>query len=227
MKKYTIITIVATLLFIVSAYIGYNGGRNEALEYLEQEKLNSYIEGQHQGYSQGYSNGYNADITDYEEAIFDWIYNREINQDEPEDIPEETTNITQETTRQTASETSVTTSVVAGDLGIFSIPSIGINVGLYSDGNAYNSSGKASVFYYNQYGIHWIGDHVNQDGFGNLKNISIGTTVYINDTAYTVQDSIYADDYYTNFEAWLSYISDCRLVIQTCEGNGARLVRCQ
>ena len=227
MKKYTIITIVATLLFIVSAYIGYNGGRNEALEYLEQEKLNSYIEGQHQGYSQGYSNGYNADITDYEEAVFDWIYNREFNQDEPEDIPEATTNTTQETTRQTTTETSVATSVVAGDLGIFSIPSIGINVGLYSDGNAFQSSGKASVEYYNQYGVKWIADHVNQDGFWNLKNLSIGSTVYVNDTAYTVVDNVYAADYYSNFGAWVSYIDESPLILQTCEGNGARLIRCQ
>lgn len=114
-----------------------------------------------------------------------------------------------------------------GDLGILNIPNAGIYVGLYSDGNAYQSSGKASVEYYNQYGVKWIADHVNQDGFWNLKNLSIGSTVYINDTAYTVVDNVYAADYYSNFGAWASYIDESPLVLQTCEGDGARLVRCQ
>lgn len=237
MKKYTIIAIVATLLFIVSAYMGYTGGRDEALEYLEQEKLNSYIEGQHQGqhqgYSQGYSNGYNADITDYKEAVFDWMYNREINQDEPEDIPEETTTeaTTEAVTEKIAQESTTTAgqepTATKGDLGILSIPNAGIYVGLYSDGNAFQSRGKASVQYYNQYGIKWIADHVNQDNFGNLRNLSIGSKVYINDTAYTVVDSVYAADYYSNFDAWVSYIDESPLILQTCEGNGARLIRCQ
>ena len=116
---------------------------------------------------------------------------------------------------------------VAGDLGILSIPDAGIYVGLYSDANAFQSSGKASVQYYNQYGIKWIADHVNQDGFGNLKYVSIGSKVYINDTEYTVVDSVYAADYYSNFQAWVSYIEESPLVLQTCEGDGARLVRCQ
>lgn len=115
----------------------------------------------------------------------------------------------------------------AGDLGILNIPNAGIYVGLYSDGNAYQSSGKASVEYYNQYGIKWIADHCNQDGFWNLKNLSIGSTVYVNDTAYTVVDNVYAADYYSNFNAWVGYIGDSTLVLQTCEGDGARLVRCQ
>ena len=115
----------------------------------------------------------------------------------------------------------------AGDLGILSIPDAGIYVGLYSDANAFQSSGKASVQYYTQYGIKWIADHVNQDGFGNLKNISIGSKVYINDHEYTVIDSVYAADYYTNFASWVSYIEESPLVLQTCEGDGARLVRCQ
>ena len=114
-----------------------------------------------------------------------------------------------------------------GDLGILNIPNAGINVGLYSDGNAYQSSGKASVEYYNQYGVKWIADHINQDGFWNLKNLSIGSTVYVNDRAYTVVDNIYAADYYSNFGAWVDYIGDSTLVLQTCEGNGARLIRCQ
>lgn len=115
----------------------------------------------------------------------------------------------------------------AGDLGILNIPNAGIYVGLYSDSNAFQSSGKASVQYYNQYGIKWIADHVNQDGFWNLKNLSIGSTVYVNDTAYTVVDNVYAADYYSNFGAWVSYIDESPLVLQTCEGDGARLVRCQ
>lgn len=115
----------------------------------------------------------------------------------------------------------------AGDLGILSIPNAGIYVGLYSDGNAFQSSGKASVQYYNQYGIKWIADHVNQDNFGNLKNLSIGSTVYVNDTAYTVVDNVYAADYYSNFNAWVTYIGDSTLVLQTCEGDGARLIRCE
>ena len=85
-------------------------------------------------------------------------------------------------------ETPTTTS---GDLGILNIPNAGIYVGLYSDGNAYQSSGKASVQYYNQYGIKWIADHCDQDGFWNLKNLSIGSTVYVNDTAYAVVDNVF------------------------------------
>lgn len=120
-----------------------------------------------------------------------------------------------------------TPTTISGDLGILNIPNAGIYVGLYSDGNVYQSSGKASVQYYNQYGIKWIADHCNQDGFWNLKNLSIGSTVYVNDTAYTVVDNVYAADYYSNFNAWVSYIGDSTLVLQTCEGDGARLVRCQ
>lgn len=120
-----------------------------------------------------------------------------------------------------------TSKTTSGDLGILSIPDAGIHVGLYSDGNAYQRSGKASVEYYNQYGVKWIADHCNQDGFWNLKNLSIGSTVYVNDTAYTVVDNVYAADYYSNFGAWVDYIDESPLVLQTCEGNGARLVRCQ
>ena len=115
----------------------------------------------------------------------------------------------------------------AGDLGILSIPDADIYVGLYSDANAFQSSGKASCQYYTQYGIKWIADHVNQDGFGNLKYVSIGSKVYIDDHEYTVVDSVYAADYYSNFQAWVSYIEESPLVLQTCEGDGARLVRCQ
>ena len=115
----------------------------------------------------------------------------------------------------------------AGDLGILSIPDADIYVGLYSDANAFQSSGKASCQYYTQYGIKWIADHVNQDCFGNLKYVSIGSKVYINDVEYTVVDSVYAADYYTNFNAWVSYIEESPLVLQTCEGDGARLIRCQ
>lgn len=114
-----------------------------------------------------------------------------------------------------------------GDLGILNIPDANIYVGLYSDGNAFQSSCKASVQYYTQYGIKWIADHVNQDGFGNLKNLAIGSKVYINDTEYTVIENVYAADYYTNFNAWVGYIGDSTLILQTCEGDGARLIRCQ
>ena len=141
---------------------------------------------------------------------------------------EATTEATTETTTDATTEEVIqepTTS--AGDLGILSIPDAGIYVGLYSDANAFQSSGKASVQYYAQYGVKWIADHVNQDGFGNLKYLSVGSKVYINDIEYTVVDSVYAADYYSNFSAWLSYIGDSTLVLQTCEGDGARLVRCQ
>ena len=120
-----------------------------------------------------------------------------------------------------------TPTATSGDLGILNIPNAGIYVGLYSDGNAYQSSGKASVQYYTQYGIKWIADHCDQDGFWNLKYLGVGSTVYVNDTAYTVVDNVYAADYYSNFNAWVSYIGDSTLVLQTCEGDGARLVRCQ
>ena len=136
-----------------------------------------------------------------------------------------TEDITTEATTEEVVVQEPTTS--AGDLGILSIPDAGIYVGLYSDANAFQSSGKASVQYYNQYGIKWIADHVNQDCFGNLKYLSIGSKVYINDVEYTVVDSVYAADYYTNFAAWVSYIEESPLVLQTCEGDGARLVRCQ
>ena len=153
-----------------------------------------------------------------------------------EDITTEactTETITEATTEEITTEATTEEVVVqepttaAGDLGILSIPDAGIYVGLYSDANAFQSSGKASVQYYTQYGIKWIADHVNQDGFGNLKYLSIGSKVYINDTEYTVVDSVYASDYYTNFAAWVSYIEESPLVLQTCEGDGARLVRCQ
>lgn len=114
-----------------------------------------------------------------------------------------------------------------GDLGILNIPDANIYVGLYSDANAFQSSGKASVQYYSQYGIKWIADHCNQDDFWNLKNLSIGSTVYVNDTAYTVVDNIYAPDYYSNFNAWISYIDESTLLLQTCEGDGARLIKCE
>ena len=131
------------------------------------------------------------------------------------------------TTEATTEEVVQEPTISAGDLGILSIPDAGIYVGLYSDANAFQSSGKASVQYYTQYGIKWIADHVNQDSFGNLKDISIGSKVYINDHEYTVVDSVYAADYYSNFQAWISYIEESPLVLQTCEGDGARLVRCQ
>lgn len=150
-------------------------------------------------------------------------------------VQEPTTETTKEeitteeiTTEATTEEVVVQEPTTAtGDLGILSIPDAGIYVGLYSDANAFQSSGKASVQYYTQYGIKWIADHVNQDGFGNLKYVSIGSKVYINDVEYTVVDSVYAADYYTNFQAWVSYIEESPLVLQTCEGDGARLVRCQ
>ena len=145
---------------------------------------------------------------------------------------------TEATTEETTTEVEITEATTeevvvqepttsAGDLGILSIPDAGIYVGLYSDANAFQSSGKASVQYYTQYGIKWIADHVNQDSFGNLKYLSIGSKVYINDIEYTVVDSVYAADYYSNFQAWVSYIEESPLVLQTCEGDGARLVRCQ
>ena len=150
-------------------------------------------------------------------------------------VQEPTTDTTTEeiTTEEITTEATTEEVVVqepttaAGDLGILSIPDAGIYVGLYSDANAFQSSGKASCQYYTQYGIKWIADHVNQDGFGNLKYLSIGSKVYINDAEYTVVDSVYAADYYSNFQAWVSYIEESPLVLQTCEGDGARLVRCQ
>ena len=153
-----------------------------------------------------------------------------------EDITEDVTTeaTTEETTTEDITTEATTEEVVvqepttsAGDLGILSIPDAGIYVGLYSDANAFQSSGKASVQYYTQYGIKWIADHVNQDGFGNIKYLSVGSKVYINDQEYTVIDSVYAADYYTNFASWVSYIEESPLVLQTCEGDGARLVRCQ
>lgn len=147
-------------------------------------------------------------------------------------VEEQTTEVTTDattevTTESTTEEVVQEPTVTAGDLGILSIPDAGIYVGLYSDANAFQSSGKASVQYYNQYGVKWIADHVNQDNFWNLKYVSIGSKVYINDREYTVVDSVYAADYYTNFSAWLPYIGDSTLLLQTCEGDGARLVRCQ
>lgn len=142
---------------------------------------------------------------------------------------ETTTEATTEktTTEATTEEVVQEPTTAAGDLGILSIPDAGIYVGLYSDANAFQSSGKASVQYYTQYGVKWIADHVNQDDFGNLKYLSVGSKVYINDVEYTVVDSVYASDYYSNFQAWVSYIEESTLVLQTCEGDGARLVRCQ
>ena len=140
---------------------------------------------------------------------------------------ETTTEATTETTTDATTEEVVQEPTTAGDLGILSIPDAGIYVGLYSDANAFQSIGKASVQYYTQYGVKWIVDHVNQDGFGNLKYLSVGSKVYINDREYTIVDSVYAADYYSNFAAWLPYISESTLVLQTCEGDGARLVRCQ
>lgn len=148
---------------------------------------------------------------------------------EEQTTEESTTEVTTETTTEVTTEEVVVQepTVTAGDLGILSIPDAGIYVGLYSDANAFQSSGKASVQYYTQYGVKWIADHVNQDNFWNLKYVSIGSKVYINDREYTVVDSVYAADYYTNFSAWLPYIGDSTLLLQTCEGDGARLVRCQ
>lgn len=114
-----------------------------------------------------------------------------------------------------------------GDLGILNIPDANIYVGLYSDANAFQASGKASVQYYNQYGIKWIADHVNQDHFGSLKYLNIGDAVYVNDVCYTVVDNVYAPNYYSDFSAWIAYIGDSTLVLQTCEGDGARLIRCE
>lgn len=146
-----------------------------------------------------------------------------------EAITEETTTeaTTETTTDATTEEVVQEPTTAAGDLGILSIPDAGIYVGLYSDANAFQSIGKASVQYYTQYGVKWIADHVNQDGFGNLKYLSVCSKVYINDREYTIVDSVYAADYYSNFAAWLPYISESTLVLQTCEGDGARLVRCQ
>ena len=154
----------------------------------------------------------------------------ETTEDTTEEITTEaTTEATTEeiTTEATTEEIAQKPTTTAGDLGILRIPDADIYVGLYSDGNAFQSRGKASVQYYTQYGIKWIADHVNQDGFGKLKYLSVGSKVYINDTEYTVVDSVYAADYYSNFNAWVSYIDESPLVLQTCEGNGARLVRCQ
>lgn len=137
---------------------------------------------------------------------------------------EETTDATTEATTEEVVQENTT---YAGDLGIFSIPSAGINVGLYSDANAFQSTGKASIQYYSQYGIKWVADHVNQDNFWNLKYVSIGSEVYVNDTCYIVYDSIYAADYYSNFNSYLHYIGEADLFIQTCEGDGARLVLCR
>lgn len=135
--------------------------------------------------------------------------------------------ITEEPTTEVIVEEPVEESTTYGDLGIFSIPSAGINVGLYSDANAFQSNGKASIQYYSQYGIKWVADHVNQDNFWNLKYVSIGSEVYVNDTCYIVYDSIYAADYYSNFNSYLHYIGEADLFIQTCEGDGARLVLCR
>lgn len=125
-----------------------------------------------------------------------------------------------------------------GDAGHLDIPDIGVNVGLYYDSNAFQCSGKASYQYWIQYGKFWIADHVNQDGFGSLKNLCIGSVVNVCDEdgvcrSYTVAESVYYADYYSNFEGCgaLSKMSDYRnvggIVLQTCEGNGARLVFCQ
>lgn len=127
--------------------------------------------------------------------------------------------------------------VVNGDAGHLEIPSIGVNVGLYYDSNAFQSSGKASYQYWVQYGKFWIADHCNQDNFGSLKNIGIGSNVYVYDEdgscrTYTVAESIFYADYYSNFAGCgvMSKMSDYRnvggLVIQTCEGDGARLIFC-
>lgn len=147
----------------------------------------------------------------------------EVVEEPVEEVVEEEV-VVEEVTEQPTTEA---VQVTAGDIGILSIPAAGINVGLYSDGNAFQASGCASVQYYNEYGIKWIADHVNQDGFWNLKYLNIGDTVYINDVCYTVVDNVYAADYYSNFNAWVGYVGDSVLILQTCEGDGARLVRCQ
>lgn len=127
--------------------------------------------------------------------------------------------------------------VTNGDAGRLEIPSIGVNVGLYYDSNAFQSSGKASYQYWVQYGKFWITDHCNQDNFSSLKNLGIDSSVYVygedgSCRTYTVAESVYYADYYSNFEGCgaLSKMSDYRnvggIVLQTCEGNGARLVFC-
>lgn len=122
--------------------------------------------------------------------------------------------------------------VIAGDLGIISVPSAKINVGLYSDGSAYNAKNKASVQYYESYGICWIADHVHQDNFNNLKNVNVGDCVYINDTCYIVCENVYYDNFYTDFSGcgFLAklgdYYTNGGIAIQTCEQNGARIVYC-
>lgn len=121
---------------------------------------------------------------------------------------------------------------IAGDAGILTIKNANIEVGLYTDADSFQDYDKASIQYYNQYGICWIADHVNQDNFKNLKNISIGSDVYINDAHYIVQENIYYYDFYSNFqgcgflEKMNYYYSINGLAIQTCEGNGARIVYC-
>lgn len=136
---------------------------------------------------------------------------------------------------QTAQPTVV--QVVNGDAGHLEIPSIGVNVGLYYDSNAFQSSGKASYQYWVQYDKFWIADHCNQDNFGSLKNIGIGSSVYVYDEdgscrTYTVAESIFYADYYSNFAGCgaMSKMSDYKnvggIVLQTCEGDGARLVFC-
>lgn len=163
----------------------------------------------------------------------------EATEEETEVITTEELEVTEETTVEENEEVIVDvevivkeSNVVEGDLGIFKIPSVNINVGLYAEGNAFQSSGKASVQYYQQYGICWIADHVNQDNFGNLRYVSIGDYVYVNDSCYVVSESIYYDNFYSDFYncgflGKLDYYCNIGgLVIQTCEGNGARIVYC-
>lgn len=125
-----------------------------------------------------------------------------------------------------------------GDAGHLDIPSIGVNVGLYYDSNAFQSSNKASYQYWIQYGKFWIADHNYQDGFGDLKNLSIGSVVNVCDEygvcrSYTVAESVYYADYYSDFEGcgafskMMDYKNAGGIVLQTCEGNGARLVFCK
>lgn len=128
--------------------------------------------------------------------------------------------------------------VANGDAGHLEIPSIGVNVGLYYDSNAFQCSNKASYQYWIQYGKFWIADHNYQDGFGDLKNISIGSVVNVCDEygscrSYTVAESVYYADYYSDFEGcgafskMMDYKNVGGIVLQTCEGNDARLVFCK
>lgn len=137
-----------------------------------------------------------------------------------------------------AEEESIEQEFKYGDAGHLDIPSIGVNVGLYYDSNAFQGSNKASYQYWIQYGKFWIADHNYQDGFGDLKNLSIGSVVNVCDEygvcrSYTVAESIYYADYYSDFEGcgayskMMEYKNTGGIVLQTCECNGVILVFCK